>query len=302
MAAKNTGLGRGLEALFGDVEIQFEPMTDDEKKERESKRRIEDENSILFVDINNIKPNDKQPRKSFDREKLEELAESILAHGLIQPVVLIKEPGGKGYELVAGERRWRAARIAGIKEIPAIVRVLTEEQNLLLSIIENMQREDLNPIEEAEAVNKMMNTYQFTQEEVAKSLGKSRPYIANLVRLLKLQDEIKEMILTNQLSQGHARALISLPGKKQLIIAKKAVKDGLSVREVERLAGEDGPQKKRAKTITLNPEISRIENDLKEVLGTRVKIKEKGKKGILEIEYYSKEELERLIDLLKSLQ
>lgn len=302
MAAKNTGLGRGLEALFGDVEIQFEPMTDDEKKERESKRRIEEENSILFVDINNIKPNDKQPRKSFDREKLEELAESILAHGVIQPVVLRKESQGKGYELVAGERRWRAARIAGIKEIPAIVRVLTEEQNLLLSIIENMQREDLNPIEEAEAVSKMMNTYQFTQEEVAKSLGKSRPYIANLVRLLKLQDEIKEMVLNNQLSQGHARALISLPSKKQLLIAKKAVKDGLSVREVEKLAGDDGPQKKRVKTLTPSPDRSRIENDLKEVLGTRVKIKEKGKKGTLEIEYYSKEELERLIDLLKSLQ
>jgi len=301
MAAKNTGLGRGLEALFGDVEIQFDPMTEEEREERDSKRRIEDENSILFVNINNIKPNEKQPRKNFDREKLEELAESILSHGVIQPVVLRKEIEGKGYELVAGERRWRAARIAGLKEIPAIVKTLTEEQNLLLSIIENMQREDLNPIEEAEAVNKMMNTYQFTQEEVAKSLGKSRPYIANLVRLLKLQDEIKDMILANELSQGHARALISLTAKKQLIIAKRVIKEGLSVREVERLAGEDEPQKKKAKAIAINPDLNRIENELKQVLGTRVKIKEKGKKGTLEIEYYSKEELERLIELIKSL-
>ncbi len=301
MAVKNTGLGRGLEALFGDVEIQFDPMTEDERKERDSKRRIEDENSILFVNINNIKPNEKQPRKNFDREKLEELAESILSHGVIQPVVLRKEIEGKGYELVAGERRWRAARIAGLKEIPAIVKVLTEEQNLLLSIIENMQREDLNPIEEAEAVNKMMNTYQFTQEEVSKSLGKSRPYIANLVRLLKLQDEIKDMILANEISQGHARALISLPAKKQLLIAKRVIKDGLSVREVERLAGEEEPKKKKAKTISINPDLNRIENELKQVLGTRVKIKEKGKKGTLEIEYYSKEELERLIELIKSL-
>lgn len=301
MAAKNTGLGRGLEALFGDVEIKFEPMTEEEREERDSKRRIEDENSILFVNINNIKPNEKQPRKTFDREKLEELADSILEHGVIQPVVLRKEAKGKGYELVAGERRWRAARIAGIKEIPAIVRVLNEEQNLLLSIIENMQREDLNPIEEAEAVNKMMNTYQFTQEQVSKSLGKSRSYIANLVRLLKLQIEIREMILNNQLTQGHARALISLPAKRQLLIAKKAVKEGLSVREVERLAGEDETQKKKQKPIIMNPDLKRIENDLKEILGTRVKIKEKGKKGTLEIDYFSKEELERLIELIKSL-
>lgn len=303
MAVKNTGLGRGLEALFGDVEIQFEPMTDEEKNERDIKNkedRENDESSIVFVNINNIKPNDKQPRKTFDREKLEELADSILEHGLIQPIVLRKEVKGKGYELVAGERRWRAARIAGIKEIPAIIRVLTEEQNLLLSIIENMQREDLNPIEEAEAVNKMINNYQFTQEEVAKSLGKSRPYIANLLRLLKLQDEVKEMLLNNELSQGHARALISLSANKQLLIARKAVKEGLSVREVEKLAGEDAPAKKNTKTIALNPDLIRIENDLKEVLGTRVKIIEKGKKGTLEIEYYSKEELERLIELIKS--
>lgn len=301
MAVKNTGLGRGLEALFGDVEIQFEPMTEEERVERDSKRRVADENSILFVDINNIKPNEKQPRKTFDRDKLEELAESILSHGVIQPIVLRKESQGKGYELVAGERRWRAARIAGLKEVPAIVRVLTEEQNLILSIIENMQREDLNPIEEAEAVSKMMNTYQFTQEELAKSLGKSRPYIANLVRLLKLQDEIREMVLTNQLSQGHARALLSLPVKKQLALARKAVKEGLSVREVERLAGEDAPSKKIPKAKKVNPDVTRIENELKEMLGTRVRIKEKGKKGTLEIEYYSKEELERLIDLIKSL-
>ena len=164
-----------------------------------------------------------------------------------------------------------------------------------------MQREDLNPIEEAEAVNKMMNTYQFTQEQVAKSLGKSRSYIANLVRLLKLQIEIREMILNNQLTQGHARALISLPAKRQLLIAKKAVKEGLSVREVERLAGEDETQKKKKKPIITNPDLKRIENDLKEILGTRIRIKEKGKKGTLEIDYFSKEELERLIELIKSL-
>lgn len=301
MAVKNTGLGRGLDALFGDVEVRVEPMTEEEKKEVIRKKNIDDENSIKFVNINNIKPNEKQPRKIFDKEKLEELADSILAHGVIQPVVLRKASEGKGYELVAGERRWRAARIAGLKEIPAIVKILTEEQNLILSIIENMQREDLNPIEEAEAVNKMMNTYRFTQEQVAKSLGKSRPYIANLVRLLKLNEEVKQLILNNQLSQGHGRALVSLPVKKQLSIAKKAVSHGLSVRDVERLAGKETETKRKTRIVSNNPDLERMEKELKEILGTKVRIKDKGKKGSLEIEYYSKEELERLLELIKSI-
>ncbi len=302
MTSRNTGLGRGLEALFGDVEINFK-----EKKETGSKgvsndiHSNTDENYIIFVDINNIKPNAKQPRKNFDEDKLDELSASIIEHGVIQPVVLRKSEDGDGYELVAGERRWRAARKAGLKEIPSIVRSLTEEQNMLLSIIENMQREDLNPIEEAEAINKMMNTFRLTQEEVSKSLGKSRPYIANMVRLLKLPEEIRELIFTEQLSAGHGRALLPLSAKRQLELARKAAKEGLSVREIENMAADEPGRKKTADKKAKNTELQRVEEELKSILGTKVSIKYNGKKGKIEIEYYSKDELERLIDLLKDL-
>ncbi len=302
MTSRNTGLGRGLEALFGDVEINFKEKKESGAKRSSKENRSDiDENYIIFVDINNIKPNSKQPRKNFDEDKLDELAASIIEHGVIQPVVLRKAEQGDGYELVAGERRWRAARKAGLKEIPSIVRTLTEEQNMLLSIIENMQREDLNPIEEAEAINKMMTTFRLTQEEVSKSLGKSRPYIANMVRLLKLPEEIRELIFTEQLTAGHGRALLPLSGKRQLELARSAAKEGLSVREIEKMAADEPGRKKTIVKKAKNTELQRVEEELKSILGTKVSIKYNGKKGKIEIEYYSKDELERLIDLLKEL-
>lgn len=301
MVARNTGLGRGLDALFGDVEIRMDDSLEETGKRASGQKESSDENTIQYIDINQIKPNENQPRKSFDPEKLEELSHSILEHGVIQPVVLRKPEKGKGYELVAGERRWRAARMAGLKTVPALVRELTEEQNMLLSIIENMQREDLNSMEEAEAVHQMMKTFRFTQEEVSKSLGKSRPYIANLVRLLKLPEEIQQMLRDNQLSQGHARALLALPGKKQVETANKVVREGWSVRQIEKLVAQDKLGKKPLKMKKKDPDLERVESELKEALGTRVKIKENGKKGKLEIEYFSRDELERLIELFKSL-
>ena len=301
MVARNTGLGRGLDALFGDVEIRLDDSTEETGKKSSSQKESPDENTIQYIDINQIKPNENQPRKSFDPEKLEELSHSILEHGVIQPVVLRKPEKGKGYELVAGERRWRAARMAGLKTVPALVRELTEEQNMLLSIIENMQREDLNSMEEAEAVHQMMKTFRFTQEEVSKSLGKSRPYIANLVRLLKLPEEIQQMLRENQLSQGHARALLALSGKKQVETANKVVREGWSVRQIEKLVTQEKLGKKPPKMKKKDPDLERVESELKEALGTRVKIKENGKKGKLEIEYFSRDELERLIELFKSL-
>ena len=301
MVARNTGLGRGLDALFGDVEIRLDDSTEETGKKSSSQKESPDENTIQYIDINQIKPNENQPRKSFDPEKLEELSHSILEHGVIQPVVLRKPEKGKGYELVAGERRWRAARMAGLKTVPALVRELTEEQNMLLSIIENMQREDLNSMEEAEAVHQMMKTFRFTQEEVSKSLGKSLPYIANLVRLLKLPEEIQQMLRENQLSQGHARALLALSGKKQVETANKVVREGWSVRQIEKLVAQDKLGKKPLKMKKKDPDLERVESELKEALGTRVKIKENGKKGKLEIEYFSRDELERLIELFKSL-
>ena len=220
-APKNRGLGRGLEALFGEVEIETSAESGIESEASEIKKqenRKVAENSVVFIDIHEIKPNENQPRKNFDEDKIAELANSILEHGIIQPIVVRKK--AKGYEIVAGERRYRAARKAELKTVPCLVRELTDEQNMLLAIIENMQREDLNPIEEAQAIEKMIDTYGLTQEQVSKSLSKSRPYIANALRLLKLPEKIQDMITEGMLSPGHARALVAVKDeKKQLALA-----------------------------------------------------------------------------------
>lgn len=294
-ASKNRGLGKGLDALFSSSEIKIptEPINDGDQIEN---------NGISYIDINDIKPNEKQPRKNFDEEKLEELATSIKEHGLIQPVILRRSE--IGYEIVAGERRWRACRKAGIKEIPAIIKELTDEQNMLIAIIENMQREDLNPIEEAEGLNQMIDSFGLTQEEVSKSIGKSRPYITNALRLLKLPEKIREFLSEGKLSTGHARAIAGIAdSEKQVEIAEYAIEKGLSVREIEKLIKELGNDKKKSaqKKKEKTPDVKRLEEDLKQIMGTKVSLNQKGKKGRIEIEYYSRDELERLIELLKSL-
>lgn len=302
MAKKARGLGKGLDALFGDMEVSVEPSS----KEEESSavhdiEAAETHEGIKYIDINNIKPNANQPRKTFDEGKLEELADSIREHGLIQPLVVRKSTNG--YEIVAGERRWRAARKIGIKEIPAIVRELSDEENMLLAIIENMQREDLDPIEEAEGISQMIETYGLSQEQVSKSLGKSRPYITNQLRLLKLPEEIRKMVSDGRLSSGHVRALITIDDEeKQIKLAVQAVEQGLSVRQVEALA-KANKNVKKSKTAKKkkSADVKRVEEDLKVALGTKVKLNQNGKKGKIEIEFYSKDELERLIELLKSL-
>ncbi|MDD6540255.1 MAG: ParB/RepB/Spo0J family partition protein [Lentihominibacter sp.] len=302
MAKKARGLGKGLDALFGDMEVSVEPSS----KEEESSavhdiEAAETHEGIKYIDINNIKPNANQPRKTFDEGKLEELADSIREHGLIQPLVVRKSTNG--YEIVAGERRWRAARKIGIKEIPAIVRELSDEENMLLAIIENMQREDLDPIEEAEGISQMIETYGLSQEQVSKSLGKSRPYITNQLRLLKLPEEIRKMVSDGRLSSGHVRALITIDDEeKQIKLAVQAVEQGLSVRQVEALA-KANKNVKKSKTAKKkkSADVKRVEEDLKVALGTKVNLNQNGKKGKIEIEFYSKDELERLIELLKSL-
>lgn len=294
-APKKKGLGKGLDALFANTEINTKEITISNTAENV-------ENGISYININDIKPNEGQPRKTFDEEKIGELADSIQEHGLIQPVVLRK--AAKGYEIVAGERRWRACRKAGLKEVPCIIKELTDEENMLIAIIENMQREDLNPIEEAEGLNQMIVTYGLTQAEVSKSVGKSRPYITNALRLLKLPEKVREMVSNGDLSSGHARAIAGVSGKDaQIKIAEKIVKEGLSVRETEKLIKEaDAPAKRPAKRkAEKNADVKRVEEDLKAVLGTRVNLSQSGKKGKIEIEYYSREELERLIELLKTL-
>ncbi|MCI7248495.1 MAG: ParB/RepB/Spo0J family partition protein [Clostridiales bacterium] len=302
MAKKARGLGKGLDALFGDMEVSVEPSS----KEEESSavhdiEAAETHEGIKYIDINNIKPNANQPRKTFDEGKLEELADSIREHGLIQPLVVRKSTNG--YEIVAGERRWRAARKIGIKEIPAIVRELSDEENMLLAIIENMQREDLDPIEEAEGISQMIETYGLSQEQVSKSLGKSRPYITNQLRLLKLPEEIRKMVSDGRLSSGHVRALITIDDEeKQIKLAVQAVEQGLSVRQVEALAkANKNVKKSKAAKKKKSADVKRVEEDLKVALGTKVNLNQNGKKGKIEIEFYSKDELERLIELLKSL-
>ena len=294
MAAKKTrGLGRGLDALFGDVEVNLS-VKEDDRAEEAAKQENGDpaksaessenettrvENGISYIDINDIKPNLSQPRKNFDEEKLRELASSIEEHGLIQPVVLRKAK--VGYEIVAGERRWRAARLIGIKELPCIVKDLTDEENMLLAIIENMQREDLNPIEEAEGISQMMDTYGLTQEEVSKSLGKSRPYITNSLRLLKLNTGVKGYVSDGTLSAGHARALAAISDEeKQRELAEIAVREGLSVRQIEKLARENRRRvaRKARRSKSKSPDVMRVEEDLKEILGTKVNLSQRGKK------------------------
>ena len=293
-ASKNRGLGKGLEALFGDVEITV------------NNKHVDGEDlgaSVSFVDIHKIKPNGNQPRRNFDEEKINELAKSIEEHGIIQPIVLRHTEGG--YEIVAGERRWRAARRAGLKNVPCLIRELTEEQNALMALIENMQREDLNAIEEAAGLERMIRTFGLTQEQVSKSVGKSRPYIANSMRLLKLPDKIQQMVADGKLTSGHARAIAGIKdSSKQLSIAEKCVEQSWTVRDIESFAKDTKKpaEKKRPKARPKNRDLLALEEELRIILGTKVNIVLGSKKGKIEIEYFSRDELERLLELLQNLK
>lgn len=310
MAAKKGGLGRGLDALFADAVPVYEnedaasdTFKDTDKKTRTKKENDTEKNKdgVRYIKLHDIMPNLNQPRKTFKEDKIEELAASIKEHGIIQPIVVRERENG--YEIVAGERRWRAARKAELTQVPCLVRELSDEQNMLFAIIENMQREDLNPIEEAEGLQRMMQTFGMTQEQVSKSVGKSRPYIANALRLLKLPQEIIEQIAEGNLSAAHGRTLAGIEDDdaKEKLCAK-ILQEGLSVRETEQLAGSlTKPQKKKVVKKMKNPNEARVEEELKEILGTRVHIQQNGKKGKIEIEFFGKEELERLIELLKTL-
>ena len=293
---KNKGLGRGLDALFADQAPVYNPA-----KEEPTGAPIQarDGNAVVYININDIKPNEGQPRKTFVEEKLNELADSITEHGIIQPLVVRNHNGH--YEIVAGERRWRAARKAELKEVPCIIREFTDEENMLVAIIENMQREDLNPIEEAEGLNQMIKTYGLTQAEVSKSVSKSRPYITNALRLLKLPEDIKNYVVEGQLTTGHARALLAVDDKeKQRLLCKKIIEEGLSVRKIEALAKTEAKPKKKPLKKQKSADTMHVESELKSIFGTKVSIEKKGKKGVIQLEYYSTEELNRLIELLKT--
>ena len=312
--ARKAGLGRGLDALFADVA----PINEEEQKDS-SKRLKEvsseggetpettDRDRIIYIDINDIRPNSAQPRSVFDEDKLKELAGSIRENGVIQP--LIVREAENGYELVAGERRWRASRIAGLRTIPCIVRDFDDRQNAIVAIIENMQREDLNPIEEAIGLKSMTEKYGFTQEQVSASLGRSRTYITNSIRLLKLPEEIQQYVSSGQMSAAHGRTIINIPDKaRQKEIADKIIRNDLSVRATERLAekvkDELRPERKRRKRATdadkaKSAEITAVERELMTLLGTKVNITGDESKGKIELEYYSLDELNRLIDAMR---
>ena len=287
MASKKpSGLGRGLGALLGDDVLKAEST------------------GSLYLPISQVESCSSQPRKHFDEASLAELADSIREHGIIQPLTVRKLASGY-YQIIAGERRWRAARLAGLQEVPVIVMEADDRKAAELAMIENLQREDLSPIEEAQGYQTLMEHYHFTQEEVSRSVGKSRPAITNAMRLLRLPEEIIHMVSGGKLSAGHARTLLAFESEDdQLQAAQLAVKQGLSVRELEKLAKKANAVlhggDERAKRVKKRPVfIEEVELSLNEHLGRKVKIQEKGKeKGVLTIEFYSQEDLQNLARLL----
>jgi len=275
------GLGRGLDALISSANA-LENARD----------------SVLEVKINDVEPNADQPRKVFDQERLQALAESIKEHGVVQPIIVRQD--GSRYVIVAGERRWRAAKLAGLKTIPVVVKELSSRQVMEIALIENLQREDLNPIEEAEAYQKLMDEYSMTQEEVAKLVGKSRAAIANSVRLLTLAKEIREMLVDGRLTSGHARTLVAIEDEnRQKELADLFVKKGLNVREAEKLAAQEAKRAaKKDRPKKEDVEMTQLVEDLRTLFGTKIDLQRGKDKGKIVIEYYSKEEFDRIIDLL----
>ena len=303
-AAKTVGKGSRVGAAKASGKTTAKSKTQMAKAEPVVK--IVEVEKEKFLNISEIEPNVSQPRKMFDEEQLGELAESIRRYGVLQPLLVQKK--GDRYELIAGERRWRAAKLAGFREVPVIVREYTRQQTMEIALIENVQRADLNPIEEAKAYQMLIQEFGLRQEDVAERVAKNRATITNSMRLLKLDERVQEMLIQDRLTGGHARALLSLEdGEKQYQLALKTVENHLSVREVERLVKELLKPKKAKKKA--DPErdmevfFKDVEEKLKGVMGTKVSINRKDKnKGRIEIEYYSSAELERLIELLESLR
>lgn len=284
--AKKFGLGKGLGAL-----IPEDSIIKEEKKK---------ESGIINIDIKDIEANKKQPRKFFDNDKLNELAESIKEYGIIQPLILKKEE--VGYSIIAGERRYKAAKIAELKKLPALIMDISDEKLLQVSLIENIQREDLNPIEEGLAYERLLNEFSLTQEELSKTMGKSRTAITNTMRLLKLDDRVKEYVIEGVISEGHGRAILPLENEMQYEIAQKIIDNSISVRETEKLVKKilnnvvDEKASERRKP--LNPYYKDVRDRLQDHFGTKVNLNANKNKGKIEIEYYSEEDLQRILDII----
>lgn len=298
MAIKGKGLGKGLDTLIPSEYVPPKKGNEDQKGANETE---------TIVKITKVEPNREQPRKHFDEDALQELADSIKQFGLLQPILV--QDRGDYYEIIAGERRWRAAKLAGLKEVPVIIRNYTNQEIVEISLIENIQREDLNPIEEAMAYKRLLEEFNLKQDEVAERVSKSRTTVTNSMRLLKLCDGVQQMIIDDMLSTGHARALIPIEDdEQQLQLAQKIFDEKLSVREVEKLVKAilkpDDKPKKEEPPKNLQYIYQDIEDRLKEKLSRKVSINAKGKNGAgkIEIEFYSNEDLDRLIEFLSSMK
>ena len=279
MSVKKGGLGKGLDAIFAE-------------------NTTESGSGAVELKISELEPNREQPRREFDEKAMAEPADSIAQHGLLQPL-LVRPLFGGGYQIVAGERRWRAARMAGLSEVPAVVREMSDHEVMELALIENLQREDLTPLEEANGYQTLLDKYGMTQDEVAKTVGKSRPAVANALRLLHLPEAIREMVERGELSAGHARTLLAFPDEASMLeAAKKAVEQGLSVRELERMAKKAAEAQKegeKPRPTRRIPYFDEVELSLHEHLGRKVRVAGNKTKGTLQIEFYGEEDLQRLM-------
>lgn len=324
MAGRKNGLGRGLDAFFPDrtsavkestrktttKTVKAEKKTGETEKEAgntvAAKRKTAGlKSGAMFVKISSVEPNINQPRKQFDEDALLELSESVKQYGILQPLLVSDKKDY--YEIIAGERRWRAAKLAGLKEVPVIVKEFTDQELVEISLIENIQREDLNPVEEAMAYKRLIDEFHLKQDEVAERVGKSRTAVTNSMRLLKLSEKVQQMLIDEMITAGHARAILAISDKeKQETVAMKVFDEKLSVRETEALVKrmlEPPKTEKKSKFTTAEDAIyESLEEKMKSIMGTRVQIhRKKNDKGKIEIEYYSKDELERIIDLFESI-
>ena len=296
MSVKKKGLGRGLNVLVGETFTEAEP------------KASQDDKNVIEMDINLIEPNKSQPRRVFNEESLKELADSISNYGIIEPIIVKKE--NNTYMIIAGERRWRAARIAGLHKVPIILKEYTPLEILEISLIENIQREDLNPIEEAETYRRLIEEFGLSQEEIAQKVGRNRSTVSNSVRLLNLDKRVQNFVIENKLTNGHARTLLAIDNNDlQFETAEKIIEENLSVRQTEDLVKKLSDTKDIKTTIPkdeIKTEVElaykEVEKQFSQILGTKVQILNGRKKGKIEIEYYSPDDLERLLGLIKSLE
>ena len=304
MPVKKSGLGKGLDSLIPNKNVKSaKPSVKADEKKAAPKEEILEAGPIM-VKINKVEPNREQPRKDFDEDALMELADSIKQFGVLQPILVQKKKDY--YEIIAGERRWRAAKLAGLKEVPIIVKEFTEQEIVEISLIENIQRENLNPIEEAIAYKRLLKEFHLKQDEIAERVSKSRTAVTNSMRLLKLNSKVQQMVIDDMISTGHARALLALEDEEQqYTIANKIFDEKLSVRETEKLIKILKNPKKTAKKEKIEHTFiyENLEEKMKGIMGTKVNVNPKSNgKGKIEIEYYSEEELERIFDLIMSIQ